>query len=183
MSRASGFEPGNGDARSPVSRRSSSAIDIEIPATEEKSKRQRKEREKGEKAKAKGVPNWKAISQVAADWKSSYSGKEDYRIYGVDTFGVVMSFTHPKLLTGKGAQYNKYGASYFLADPSQKESFEANVNLNIFRNTLDEFPHIRSVGDILICQKVNAQYYNGLQLIAPKNYGSFAVFHRKFDPT
>ena len=87
-----------------------------------------------------------------------------------------------------GRQFSKYSASYFLADPSQPESFETNVNLQVFGDKLDDFPVVRSVGDVLRCHRVNAQFYNGLQLVAPsprrgKSNPSFVTIHRKFDPT
>lgn len=216
MSRASGFDPGDGrDAmegsgssgsahkrsrigEAPVGsdgRDSPPLNSVQINKTEEgrvyssNKKEREKEKEKGEKTKGKKkVPGqdkyeYKTLSELAEVLKINLAKKDNYRNYECNTYGVVISFTQPKLCTGKAAKYNKYQASYFLADPSRDETFESNVNMNVFGNSLDDFPYVRSVGDVLRCHRVTAQFYQGLQLCGPKNQCKFVTFHRKTDPT
>lgn len=211
MSRISGFDPGDdslvadqeelgyeesptkrsrgnkeagsgGPARLPLSS-ISPPINKTDAGREYSAKKKEREKEKSRKPGDKEVYEYFTLSEIAEDLKINMAKKDNYRRYNVDTYGVVVSFTQPREITGKGRKYNKYVASYFLADPSQKESFEANVNLNVFGNTLEEFPFVRSVGDVLRCHRINAQFYNGLQLIGPVNQSKFVTFHRKFDPT
>ena len=137
MSRVSGFNPGDEsshnelheNSNSPlkkVPRRSSgtsskSVEGISIPRidqTEQSSNKSSNGKEE-KKGKQKG---YLTLSEIAEDLKTGLNKNDNYRKYHIDTYGVVVSFTQPRLLTGKGALYNKYGASYFLADPSQKES-------------------------------------------------------------
>ena len=127
------------------------------------------------------------LTEIATDLKANM-GQDNYRKLELCTYGVVVSYSLPKKLNRVGKQFSKYSASYFLADPSQPESFEANVNLQVFGDKLEDFPIIRSVGDVLRCHRVNAQYYNGLQLVAPsprkgRSNPGFVTVHRKFDPT
>ncbi len=127
------------------------------------------------------------LTQIASEIKKNF-GDDNYRKNDVCTYGVIVSFSLPKRLNRVGKQFSKYSASYFLADPSQPESFETNVNLQVFGDKLDDFPVVRSVGDVLRCHRVNAQFYNGLQLVAPsprkgKSNPGFVTIHRKFNPT
>ncbi len=143
----------------------------------------------GSSSKVSGASKYKYydLTEIATDLKANM-GQDNYRKLELCTYGVVVSYSLPKKLNRVGKQFSKYCASYFLADPSQPESFEANVNLQVFGDKLEDFPIIRSVGDVLRCHRVNAQYYNGLQLVAPsprkgRSNPGFVTVHRKFDPT